>query len=220
MFPPPPGRRLLTGRWGLGRGRGPAASDDKEPRVRSRKARAPPPPVCCPCSGQGAATQHRAPRRDGQRPQDRLRTKGARNAKGREPLHASRRVGEASTRQSAAGPRKPCSRAHSAPPPHVAVRVLPRARARRVRPPAPSPPRCPSSPSPARTGAGGAEGPPAEAPDGSPRCHLRWPRAGRRRGPGAQVAAASRTRAKTPPGRGSRAEEASGGAAIMPVPVL
>lgn len=29
--------------------------------MRSRKARAPPPPVCCPCSGQGAATQHRAP---------------------------------------------------------------------------------------------------------------------------------------------------------------
>ena len=157
---------------------------------------------------------------------DRLRSKGARNSrKGKNrcvrrggwekhPHHCHARGAEVP--QGPARPPQPSTLVHTpAPQPHVAVRVRPLARARPIRSP-PSPRWCPSSPSPtrarclARPTAGGAEG-----PGGNPRIHLRRPRAGQQRGPGAQAAAASFTGANTPQSRWARAEEASGGAAIM-----
>lgn len=206
--------------------------------MKSGDAGAPLHPVCCPCSGQRAATQHRAPAR-------RTRTTHGQTERDQNGVkHQKRRETEAcvgagqrsillvdSHARLAQGPRtrmhtRMHTHAHAPPAPQRPVVCAPEpAHAPSVRSIAA---RCtqatPTDAQPARTGsgqrrpgargrghrAGGAGRAPLGSRGRSSGVHLRGPGAGRRRGPGAPAAAASCAGAKTLPGRGSRTEEATG----------
>lgn len=220
----PAGLRTQRGEAGR-RGKG-AAPGDEELRAGGGGAQAPPHPMCCRSSGRrGRVTPSPQPRgahsdkRGRQEPPaapGRARSRGARQGGGRSILPTAPRAPLARGRRAPAGTRCPAQ--------HVAVRVRPRARSRPVRPHSPFPAHAPpgTDAQPARTGGrgrslGGGAGAGGH-PRGrgwSPGVHLRGPRAGRRRGPGAPAAAASCAGAKTPPSRGSHAEEAAVGAAAI-----
>lgn len=196
----------------------------------------------CLCSGRGATTQHRAPAgptatpRPTEENQHLLKRQKGREAEAcvgagpRSILLAESHARLAQGRRAHACTRSPRTA--------VAVRVRTRAPSRPVRPQPrgsgrtrhPGRTRSPRALAASgrslgegrRVGAqgGGAEPATQGAPGRSPGVHLRGPGAGRRRGPGAPAAAASCAGTKTRPSRGSRTEEAAGGAATRRAGIL
>lgn len=210
------------------RGKG-AAPGDEELRVGGGGAKAPPHQCVAVAPGgeEGSAPQPPAPRgaqrqtghQEPPATPERARSSGARQGGERSILPTAPRAPLARGRRAPAGTRFPrtargrsCAPTSSLTPSPPAVAV-PGARAARDGR-ATGAHRWPR----AQPGGGAGLGARAGHPRGrgrSPGVHLRGPRAGRRRGPGAPAAAASCAGAKTPPSRGSLAEEAAVGAAAI-----